>query len=87
VHDLGRDLYRRLSTMAEHVSGLGKALTGSVRKYNDFIGSLEGSVLPQARKFNELEVEGTTTSVPVLTVVETDVRECRQTALEVAGRI
>jgi DNA recombination protein RmuC len=62
VHDLGRDLYRRIGAMGGHVLNFGKRLGDTVKGYNDFVGSLEGSVMPQARKFNELEVEGTTTS-------------------------
>jgi DNA recombination protein RmuC len=77
VHDLGRDLYKRLSTMGEHIAGLGKNLAGSVRKYNDFIGSLEGSVMPQARRFNELEVEGTATEIAALPPVELEPRALR----------
>ena len=56
VAELGRDLYKRLAAMGEHVVGLGRALDRGVRSYNDFVGSLEGSVLPQARRFAELEV-------------------------------
>ena len=77
VHDLGRDLYKRLSTMGEHIAGLGKNLASSVRKYNDFIGSLEGSVMPQARRFNELEVEGTSIEIVALPPVELEPRALR----------
>jgi DNA recombination protein RmuC len=77
VHDLGRDLYKRLSTMGEHVTGLGKNLAASIRKYNDFIGSLEGSVMPQARRFHELEVEGTATEIAALPPVEIEPRALR----------
>jgi DNA recombination protein RmuC len=51
---LGRELYKRLSVMGGHVAGLGKALEGAVGKYNAFVGSLESSVLTQARRFDEL---------------------------------
>jgi DNA recombination protein RmuC len=54
---LGRDLYKRLSVMGGHVSGLGKALEGAVTKYNAFVGSLESQVLTQARRFEELAVD------------------------------
>jgi DNA recombination protein RmuC len=77
VHELGRDLYKRLSTMGEHVAGLGKNLASSVRKYNEFIGSLEASVMPQARRFNELEVEGTATVIEALAPVEIEPRMVR----------
>jgi DNA recombination protein RmuC len=78
VHDLGRDLYRRLSTMGSHVVGLGSNLAASVRKYNDFIGSLESSVMPQARRFNELEVEGAGAEIPFLTAVDLELRQLRR---------
>jgi DNA recombination protein RmuC len=56
VEELGRDLYRRLAAMGDHVMGLGSALERGVRSYNAFIGSLEGSVMPQARRFTELGI-------------------------------
>ena len=77
VHDLGRDLYRRVTAMAEHIQACGGALHKSVRCFNDFIGSLEQSVMPQARRFNELEVEGTATEIPELKHIETEPRLLR----------
>jgi DNA recombination protein RmuC len=77
VHDIGRELYKRLATMGMHISGLGNSLTGSVRKYNEFVGSLESSVMPQARRFNELEVEGTSNELPLLMPVEVEPRRVR----------
>jgi DNA recombination protein RmuC len=53
----GRELYRRLSAMGDHVAGVGKALAGAVGKYNQFVGSLESQVLTQARRFEELSVD------------------------------
>ena len=75
VHDLGRDLYKRLSTMGGHVIGLGNNLSASVRKYNEFIGSLENSVMPQARRFHELEVEGTGAELATLMPVDLEPRQ------------
>lgn len=77
VHELGRDLYKRLSVMGGHIAGLGSGLVGCVRKYNDFVGSLESSVMPQARRFNELEVEGAGIQLPALSPVELDPRQLR----------
>ncbi|MEO8927418.1 MAG: DNA recombination protein RmuC [Caulobacteraceae bacterium] len=54
---LGSDLYKRLSVMGDHLAGLGKALGGAVKKYNEFVGSLETQVLSQARKFEDLKVD------------------------------
>jgi DNA recombination protein RmuC len=56
VFDLGRELYDRLSGLAKHVDGLGKALTNAVSSYNRTIGTLEGRVLVSARKLSELRI-------------------------------
>jgi DNA recombination protein RmuC len=56
VCDLGRELYKRLSAMGGNVEKLGKALNRAVGAYNDTVGSLERSVLPQARRFRDLRV-------------------------------
>lgn len=56
VCDLGRELYKRLSAMGGNVERLGKALNRAVGAYNDTVGSLERSVLPQARRFRDLRV-------------------------------
>jgi DNA recombination protein RmuC len=77
VHELGRELYRRITTMADHIQDCGGALHKSVKCFNEFIGSLEQSVMPQVRRFNELEVEGTATEIPVLTHIETEPRLLR----------
>jgi DNA recombination protein RmuC len=77
VHDLGRELYRRVTTMADHIQDCGGALNKSVKCFNEFIGSLEQSVMPQARRFNELEVEGTAAEIPVLKHIETEPRLLR----------
>ncbi len=54
IADLGKDLYDSLRTYAGHVDSVGKGLERAVKAYNDGIGSLEGRVLPRARKFEDL---------------------------------
>ena len=58
ISDLGRELYKRLSTMGAHVSRLGKSLDGAVKSYNETVGSLERQVLPQARRFEQHGITG-----------------------------
>jgi DNA recombination protein RmuC len=77
VHALGRELYRRLVTMSEHIANCGQALSRSVQTFNQFVGSLEQSVMPQARRFNELEVEGTATAIESLEPVTVEPRLLR----------
>jgi DNA recombination protein RmuC len=58
ISDLGRELYKRLSTMGAHMSKLGRTLDGAVKSYNETVGSLERQVLPQARRFEQLGITG-----------------------------
>jgi DNA recombination protein RmuC len=54
IADLGRELYRRMAIMADHMGKVGDAIGKSVKSYNDLVGSVESRVLTQARKFKEL---------------------------------
>ena len=58
ISDLGRELYKRLSTMGTHVSKLGRSLDTAVRSFNETVGSLERQVLPQARRFEQHGITG-----------------------------
>ena len=58
ISDLGRELYKRLSTMGAHMSKLGRSLDGAVKSYNETVGSLERQVLPQARRFEQHGITG-----------------------------
>jgi DNA recombination protein RmuC len=69
IRDLGKQLYDRLRTLAEHFSGLGRNLDKAVRSYNDAIGSLERRVLTPARKLKELGA-ATGIDVPQLDAIE-----------------
>jgi DNA recombination protein RmuC len=54
IADLGRDLFRRMAVMVDHMGKVGDAIGKSVKSYNEMIGSVESRVLPTARKFKEL---------------------------------
>jgi len=72
VLSLGRELHSRLATMGGHVARLGAALSSTVARYNETVGSLERSVLVSARRFTELEV--TTAQIPPLRPIDAPVR-------------
>ena len=54
VAQLGRDIYTRFLTLRGHLDTLRRNLQGSVTSFNTMLGSLEHSVLPGLRKFQEL---------------------------------
>lgn len=73
IRKLAVDLHDRLAVFGEHMGKIGKQLDGSVRAYNQAVGSLERNVLPGARKFKELGVQPKK-SMPDLAPVETATR-------------
>jgi DNA recombination protein RmuC len=56
IHELGREIYDRLAKVGEYLGKLRGSLDSSVKHYNEAIASLEGRVLPTARRFPELGV-------------------------------
>ncbi|AZI57401.1 DNA recombination protein RmuC [Nakamurella antarctica] len=68
IHTLGADLYKRLSTMGEHLDKLGVSLGKAVQSYNSTVSSLESRVLVTARKFADLGVAPV--EIPLLSQVE-----------------
>jgi DNA recombination protein RmuC len=68
VFELGRDLYRRLGALGSHVDKLGRTLGRAVEDYNATVGSLERSVLVQARRMAALHV--TDSDLPVVAAVD-----------------
>jgi DNA recombination protein RmuC len=73
VADLGRQLHKRIATMAGHLAKLGRSITTTANDYNATIGSLERQVLASARRFDDLGVDsGKDIEVPAQ--VETAVR-------------
>lgn len=74
IADLGKDLYDRLRVFAEHMDAMGSGLGKALAAYNRGIGSLEGRVMPQARRFEDLNVVSELKRAPELSPVEGIVR-------------
>jgi len=75
ISDLGRDLYKRLSTYGGHMQRVGKGLAGAIGSYNDAVGSLERSVMPAARRFQSLQGIGNEDDLPDLDGLDLNPRQ------------
>jgi len=77
VSELGRELYKRIVTLAEHFARVGKGLSGAVAAYNSTVSSLESRVLVQARRFKELAA-APEKELPQMEPLEVTTRELQQ---------
>ncbi|MBV8776477.1 MAG: DNA recombination protein RmuC, partial [Alphaproteobacteria bacterium] len=82
IGELGRELYKRLTVMGDHVGRVGAGLDAAVKHYNNFVGSFEGRVMVQARKFADLNLDGAQTPLGELKPVETQIRALRPAEAE-----
>lgn len=56
IAELGKELHKRVGRFIDHFATVGTRLGSAVRAFNDATGSLERSLLPQARRFTDLKV-------------------------------
>ncbi|MBF6178227.1 MULTISPECIES: DNA recombination protein RmuC [Nocardia] len=59
VHQLGRELYTRLSVAGRHMDDLGAQLGKTVMAFNKAVASVEARVMVTARKLHDLEIAET----------------------------
>jgi DNA recombination protein RmuC len=74
ISTLGKELYKRLSDMADHWNKVGVNLERAVEAYNCAVGSLESRVLVSARKFADLKTAPLGVEIEALEPVEKSVR-------------
>ena len=70
VSVLGKDLYNRFLKFTEHLEKVGKNLQTAMKGYDAAVGSLQGSVLPAARKFKELQGGANLNELPEFETIE-----------------
>jgi DNA recombination protein RmuC len=73
ISDLGKQLYKRVFTLWEHLDALRSAIDKTVEAWNRAVGSLEHQVLPSVRRFRELKAT-TAEEIPQLADVEKTTR-------------
>lgn len=54
ISELGRTLYKRIATLADHWAGVGKGMEQAIKAYNRATATLESRVLVTARRFTGL---------------------------------
>lgn len=74
ISKTGKELHERLAKFTDSFEKIGAALTRSNEAYNSAIGTLEGRVLPSARKLRDLHVT-TDEEIPTPEPVDVVVRE------------
>ncbi len=79
----GRELYKRICKLTEHINNLGNSLSGAVNAYNQMIGSLESRVFPSVRRLSSLKLG--TGEIPELTQVERVPRSLALPEIEIAS--
>ncbi len=78
---LGRELYDRIGTLAEHWHRVGRNLGEAVSAYNKSVASLESRVLVSARRFRELKAGSEEREIAALAPVESLPREIQSAEL------
>lgn len=71
VAKLARTLYERAATLVDHWRSVGERLHQAVRAYNDSVGSLESRFLVSLRRFEDLGVVPSSTSLDTPVHVDT----------------
>ena len=83
IQAMGRELYERLTTMADHVVQVGSALKRAGAAYDDFVGSLDSRVMVSARRFRELGISAAKELPDSLPQASVEIREPRTPELRV----
>jgi DNA recombination protein RmuC len=80
IRDAGQALYGKLASAHDHFLNMGKALTASVKHYNNLVGSVEGrgSIFSLARNMREMGIGQD--DIQELPMVESTVRDLKENA-------
>jgi len=68
IAELGKELFRRIGTMAGHFEKVGKSLGQATDAYNKAVGSYEQRVFPAARRFQSLEAVSSEKELPAVSL-------------------
>jgi DNA recombination protein RmuC len=69
IGELGKEMYDRLATAADHLRVVGSGLNTAVKNYDKFVGSFNRNVMSTGRKFRDLNIEPSTKSLEPITAI------------------
>ena len=75
ISELGRELHTRLVKLSTLLATLGSRINGTVKAYNETVGSYEARVLPGARKFADHGAVAEGTEMPELEQIAAGARK------------
>jgi DNA recombination protein RmuC len=81
LFELGRELHKRAAIVLEKAGRVGDALDGARKHYNEFVGSVQGRLLPALRKFEERDARSARELTP-LHELEGEIRELDAAGLD-----
>jgi DNA recombination protein RmuC len=81
VSQIGQELYDRMATLADHLIRVGGSLGKAVESYNAAVNTIEGRILPSARRFKELGAAGKK-EIDVVPTLDQTVRRLQEPELE-----
>jgi len=70
IGELGKELYDRLATAADHLRVVGSGLNTAVKNYDKFVGSFNRNVMSTGRKFRDLNIEPSAKSLEPIPPIE-----------------
>jgi DNA recombination protein RmuC len=74
IGESAAELHRRLGTLVPDLQKLGSSLTAAAARYNGLLASLEGNVLPQVRRLENLGIFPAGTHLPEPTPIDAPIR-------------
>lgn len=82
IFELGRELHERASIAIQNAAKVGEAIDTAKKRYNTFVGSVDGRLMPTLRKF-EAKGAHSAKAITNLIPIDGDVRSLQSTPTEI----